>query len=147
MIAVDSSIWKATLGHFRRCGAGRRECVVYWLGPANQAAVVDEVVHPEHTASNRDYEVNSAWLAPFWMRLASSSRSARVQVHTHAFRAFHSTSDDAFPLVRQAGFLSLVLPRFATGRPPLPEEMHLAGLDSQLRWQQYAPETQFQWLP
>jgi hypothetical protein len=38
-----------------------------------------------------------------------------VQVHTHPGAAYHSTTDDAFPLIHSPGFLSLVIPRFAQG--------------------------------
>jgi hypothetical protein len=39
----------------------------------------------------------------------------RVQVHTHPYEAFHSPTDDAFPILHKAGFLSLVIPNFAQG--------------------------------
>ncbi|MBX9460687.1 MAG: hypothetical protein KL785_05895 [Brevundimonas sp.] len=39
----------------------------------------------------------------------------RVQVHTHPGAAYHSATDDAFPLIHTPGYLSLVIPRFATG--------------------------------
>ncbi len=40
----------------------------------------------------------------------------RVQVHTHPFEAGQSGIDDAFALVPAPGFLSLVIPGFATGQ-------------------------------
>jgi hypothetical protein len=38
-----------------------------------------------------------------------------VQVHTHPFEAFHSETDDRYPLLFDPGFLSLVIPNFASG--------------------------------
>ena len=37
------------------------------------------------------------------------------QVHTHPGAAFHSPTDDAWPIVHLEGFLSLVLPDFGLG--------------------------------
>ncbi|MHC2297262.1 hypothetical protein ACVJBD_001468 [Rhizobium mongolense] len=36
-----------------------------------------------------------------------------AQIHSHPGRAFHSEADDEWAIVRHAGALSLVLPRFA----------------------------------
>ena len=41
--------------------------------------------------------------------------SVRVQVHTHAGEAFHSATDDKWPVVATPGFISLVIPNFAMG--------------------------------
>jgi hypothetical protein len=35
-----------------------------------------------------------------------------AQLHTHPGAAFHSGTDDEFPIVRTPGFLSIVLPEF-----------------------------------
>ena len=40
-----------------------------------------------------------------------------AQIHTHPCGANHSLTDDAFPAVHTAGFVSLVVPEFA--RPPV----------------------------
>lgn len=113
MVVVPAPVWTETLAHFRRCGAGRRECVAYWTGPALHPEVVDAVVHPVHTASAGSYELDSTWLHSFWVELGRLRRSVRVQVHTHAFEAFHSRTDDLWPIVHVPGFLSLVVPNFA----------------------------------
>lgn len=99
----------------REHGAGRDECVVYLTGPASDPTLVDEVVHPVHLARPGFYEVDPAWLNAAWLELADRERSIRVQVHTHGGRAGHSRTDDEFPVVQTAGFLSLVLPKYATG--------------------------------
>ena len=38
-----------------------------------------------------------------------------AQVHTHPTEAYHSETDDAFPIVTTEGALSLVIPNFANG--------------------------------
>ena len=51
--------------------------------------------------------------------LAAAKRSVKAQIHTHPGEAFHSASDDRWPIVSQAGFISIVLPNFAIGRTSL----------------------------
>jgi hypothetical protein len=101
--------------HLRSCGAGREECVVLWVGPNALDKYVDEVVVPRHTASAAHYDINPAWIGEFWLDLAARERTVRCQVHTHPGRAYHSSRDDELALVHTPGYLSLVLPRFATG--------------------------------
>jgi hypothetical protein len=59
--------------------------------------------------------VNNRWLDEFWFALAREELGVRIQVHTHPAEAFHSPSDDAFPIIHTTGFLSLVIPNFALG--------------------------------
>jgi hypothetical protein len=133
LIAVAGDVWSATLDQLRTCGAGRRECVVYWVGPAQTAGLVTRVVHPIHTAKPWHYQVDDAWLTQFWLGLASTHESVRLQVHTHGGRAFHSPTDDAGALVYQQGFLSLVLPGFAMRNDCL-RQAFLAELDGAGIW-------------
>jgi hypothetical protein len=108
-----------SFAHFRRCGANRRECVVYWTGPRDEPGVVDRVEHPPHQATRASYEVDSAWVTSFFLRLRQEQRTARIQLHTHPGEAGHSETDDRFSLVPAPGFLSLVLPKFGAGPPSL----------------------------
>lgn len=114
MLTVSRSLWRSTLKHLRSCGGGQRECVVFWIGPADGPPRIDEVVHPQHTANRYHYEVDQEWLHALWVRLARDRRSIRAQVHTHAGEAFHSHSDDEGPVIHVPGFLSLVLPDFGS---------------------------------
>jgi hypothetical protein len=120
-----------TFGYFRRCGQGRRECVVYWTGPLSQPGLVDLVVHPVHVATPFGYQVDSSWVTAFFVQLYEERRSARVQVHTHPGAAWHSNTDDRFALAPAPGFLSLVIPDYGTGPVTLDNayltEMNHAG--------------------
>lgn len=104
-----------TFDHFRRCGAGRRECQTLWVGPWATPNVISEAVHPKHQAHMGGFVLDDAWLSDFWLRLADDSLGVRVQVHTHPGEAFHSQVDDEFPVIHSPGFLSLVIPDFAMG--------------------------------
>ncbi len=107
-----------TLAMLFKCGNCESECVVYWTGPAGDD-LVNDYEHPDHTRSRYGYEVADGWLTDFWRRLASSCRSIKAQVHTHPGRAFHSGTDDRWPIVSQPGFISIVVPNFAAKQSSL----------------------------
>ncbi len=101
--------------------------------------VLDEVLHPVHRARPGYYEIDPAWLTSTWIELARRNREIRVQVHTHAGEAFHSQTDDEFPIVQTPGFLSLVIPNFAFGRVGL-QDAFLTCLCDGGRWIELEPE-------
>ena len=117
-LKVAGDLLPATFKLLRDCGRSECECVVYWTGPSHDGAV-DNVEHPVHTRSAVDYEVENCWLTDFWKRLATAKRSVKAQIHTHPGEAFHSASDDRWPIVSQPRFISIVLPNFAIGRTSL----------------------------
>ncbi|WP_432885209.1 hypothetical protein ACQPYH_00985 [Kribbella sp. CA-245084] len=104
-----------TFAQLRNCGAGRRECVVYWCAIWRNPDVVADVVHPDHRATFASYEVNSGWVTEFFLGLRRDYRRVLAQVHTHPGPANHSEIDDQFAIAPELGFLSLVIPNFATG--------------------------------
>ncbi len=117
MLVLDEGVLDATFAALRRCGGGVQECVAYWLGPTDQDDRVDQIVQPEHRASARHYEVESAWLTDFFLQLRDGRRGVRAQVHTHPGPFVeHSPTDNCFALAPSVGFVSLVLPYFATGQ-------------------------------
>jgi hypothetical protein len=106
LLRVAKKIVDTTFRTFRECGGGRCECAVYWTGPA-AGTIVDGVDHPIHERSPFGYIVDKRWLTDLWKQLAKSRRSVKVQVHTHPGAAFHSSTDDDWPIVSQSGFLSI----------------------------------------
>src|SRR5262249_29466051 len=129
---------------FRSCGAGRRECVVYWLMSSSAPGRIQRMVHPEHSATAWHYQVDPAWLTAFWVELAKSGERVLAQVHTHGGRACHSPTDDDGALVYQAGFLSLVLPGFAM-RNDSAQNAFLAELDESGKWREVTIEERLRW--
>jgi hypothetical protein len=117
-LRVAGGILPATFRTLRECGRGQCECAVYWTGPCSDQSV-DGLEHPVHERSAFGYRVDDAWLTEFWKRLATSKRGVKAQVHTHPGEAFHSASDDRWPIVSQAGFVSIVIPDFAESEPTL----------------------------
>lgn len=135
-LKVAGDVLPATFEVLQACGQGECECAVYWTGPAFDGAV-DGIEHPTHTRSAFGYEVENDWLTDFWKRLAGTKRSVKAQIHTHPGEAFHSASDDRWPIVSQAGFISIVLPNFASGRPTL-EDAWVGVIRQDGGWQRLA---------
>jgi hypothetical protein len=134
LLHVATNIVAATFRKLRECGDERFECVVYWIGAAEDP-VVDGIEHPIHMRLPCCFVVDDAWLTDFWKRLAALRRSVKVQIHTHPGPAFHSTTDDTWPIVSQAGFLSIVIPDFAVGTPSL-DRAWVGRLRTDGKWEQ-----------
>jgi hypothetical protein len=146
MIRLAAGVWDGTLEHLRQCGQGRVECAVLWTGPLDSPGLVDAALHPEHSATPRNYRIAQQWLDRLHLGLLRERRTIRAQVHTHQGAAFHSATDDRFPAVNVAGFLSLVLPRFALGAIP-EADMWLAELAEDGDWRQARPGERIEGLP
>jgi hypothetical protein len=115
LIQISREILSETFAQLRSCGGGVRECQVFWLGPAKEPWRVTRTVLSHHSSEEFWLAVHSLWLTKFWIALAEQEMSVRVQVHTHAGEAFHSATDDKWPVVATPGFTSLVIPNFAMG--------------------------------
>jgi len=109
---LDSRILEGTFEHFRDCGQGREECQVLWLSSWTRPEVITKVAHPKHAPHHGGFVLDEYWLNDFWMELGNTNAGIRFQVHTHPRAAFHSPTDDAFPIIHKPGFLSLVIPNF-----------------------------------
>ena len=138
-VEVGEGLLAQAFAAFGRCGRARRECVAYWTGPVGDPDRVDACLHPLHSASASHYEIDPRWLNETWRCLATERRQIRVQLHTHGHAAFHSNTDDLNPVVGTAGFLSLVIPGFASGEVGL-EGAYLTELGADGRWHERDPE-------
>jgi proteasome lid subunit RPN8/RPN11 len=112
---LPQALLHESFGQLRACGAGCRECQILWVSPWADPQRLTAVAHPRHSASAVGFAVEEDWLNRFWLELADKGLGVRCQVHTHPGGAYHSATDDAYPLIRSTGFLSLVIPRFAQG--------------------------------
>jgi hypothetical protein len=136
-------ILSRTFYHFRRCGNGERECQVLWISTWQAPEIITDVVHSSHVAHADGFVVDANWLNQFWSHLANTDAGIRVQVHTHAQRAFHSPSDDSYPVIHSPGFLSLVIPNFAVG-PIGFDGAYLAKIEQDGAWREVRCEDHLQ---
>lgn len=136
-LRLSRSVLEETFALFRRCGDGQRECQAFWIGSWRTPDVVSEIIHPAHSATAASVAVDDAWMNDFWLLLAERGMGLRAQVHTHPGAAFHSATDDAFPVIASEGFLSLVIPRFAAG-PVGFDQAFLARMDPIGFWREAA---------
>jgi hypothetical protein len=104
-----------TFQHLRSCGHGRAECQVLWISSWAMPEIITGVVHPKHAAHLGGFVLDDSWLSEFWMELGDTNSGIRVQVHSHPREAFHSKTDDDYPIIHKPGFLSLVIPNFGLG--------------------------------
>ncbi len=99
--------------------AGRRECVLLWLGRRETGVQrIKEVFRPVQKASVGYFEIPRDGMAQLMVRLRTQGLYVASQVHTHPEEAFHSQADDKWAIVRHHGALSIVLPRFAKTTTP-----------------------------
>jgi hypothetical protein len=136
---LSAALLAETFSLFRQCGGGRRECQVLWTSSWDDPSNISGVVHPLHSAHAGGFEITSAWINYFWLELARTGRGVRAQIHTHPQEAFHSSTDDAYPIIHSEGFLSLVIPDFGLGAVGL-DGAFLAEIDPNGQWQEVAPE-------
>ena len=130
---IPQALLTQTFDELRRCGGGKRECQVVWLSPWRAPAVISQVIHTSHTASAAGFTVVESSLTLLWKRLADTQAGVRVQVHTHPGGAFHSHTDDSWPIIHTSGFLSLVIPNFGMGDIGF-KEAHLAEVRPDGLW-------------
>lgn len=124
-----------TFATFRSCGAGKRECQLYWASSWDEPLALTHLIHPKHKSSAYALSLDDDWITKFWLNLADERLGVRVQVHTHPGEAFHSRTDDAFPLIHEAGFLSLVIPDFAFGSVGF-DRAYLTEIQSDGSWKE-----------
>jgi hypothetical protein len=145
VLSVQTEVLLATFEALRRCGGGTEECIVYWLGPVSDPRRVDEILQPPHRADYGWYDVDAKWVTQFFLDLRATRRSVRAQVHTHPGASVkHSTTDDGFAIAPRPGFISIVVPYFATRAPSL-SGAFATEMTSSGNWVERDPEAVFEW--
>lgn len=137
------NILSRTFSHFRQCGCGQRECQALWISAWQEPEIITDVVHSSHSAHAEGFVVDTAWLDRFWLNLANTEQGIRAQVHTHQWHAFHSRSDNTYPIIHSPGFLSLVIPNFAMGRVGF-DGAYLAQIEQDGSWREVRCEDHFE---
>ena len=126
----------------RLAEAGRRgdEAFVLLGGHPAERMVLDELFWPDQTpvATNHGLmvHVKGAALHSANIHFHRAGKTIAAQIHAHPGEAYHSDTDDAFPLATLRGSLSVVVPDFAVG-----------GLADRHRWAAYRLVDTNDWRP
>ncbi len=140
---IPDALLRETFAILRKCGQGRSECQALWLSKWAYPEQICAVVHPRHSSHGGGFQVASNWINDLWRELSRTGCGIRVQIHTHPAEAFHSAIDDAYPIIHEVGFLSLVIPDFGLG-PVGFENAYLTEIASDGTWKQVSIETRLE---
>jgi hypothetical protein len=143
---IPTAVLHRTFETFRACGRGRCECQVLWVSSWRSPDAVVDCVHPLHSSRAGGFAVDDKWLTRFWLDLADKDRGVRVQVHTHPGAAFHSKTDDRYPIVHSLGFRSLVIPAFGLREAGF-DGAFLCEIDEAGSWRTLPPEKALEVVP
>jgi hypothetical protein len=137
-VQVSKAQLTETFRLLRDCGRSNRECQVLWVSAWHDSDRIARVVHSQHSGHTFGFRLKDSFINQLWLELAASRSGVRVQVHTHPQEAFHSRTDDKWPIVHTVGFLSLVIPNFALGREGL-DGAYLASIEANGSWKKLEP--------
>lgn len=115
---VADEIIATTDSALREAGREGFECFVLWTGVRSGDEFIVRTTHvPEQTAYKLDsgmcVRVDGEALFRLNRWQYEHGETLGVQVHSHPERAYHSETDDTYPIVTALGGLSLVVPSFA----------------------------------
>lgn len=117
---VGADLVAATERPMRESGAQGYERFVLWCGAAiGSTFVVRSVYVPAQTSyrleSGLCVRVDGEELFRLNQWLFEHKETLGIQLHSHPFEAYHSETDNAFPIATEIGALSIVVPNFCRG--------------------------------
>ena len=110
-IKVGGNVVASTIERLQAGGRVGHERAVLWLGSGTDR--IDELYEPRQRTRADQFYFDRQSMQMLFAHLREKRLRILAQVHSHPDRAFHSEADDEWAIVRHAGALSLVLPRFA----------------------------------
>ena len=136
-VVLPGTLLQSVIDVLADCGGGRNECIVYATARLDSPWMADAFIHPRHASTPVSTTVESSELHRVWDELREARRKIVLQIHSHPGSAFHSSTDDNFPIIHSVGFPSLVLPSF--GKRGL-TGAHLAIYEGDGKWHSPQPE-------
>src|SRR5438552_582474 len=131
MLQVPRALVEEAMETMRRCGRGEDECVLFLV--KHPASGELELLHPDHTPGSDGYTVRAEWLGRFAGSQITSKVQVVAQLHSQPGTAYHSATDDEYPMIGTAGFISIVVPRFGEG-PFQMGQLYVAELQPDGAW-------------
>jgi hypothetical protein len=115
--SVPTELVEQTASALDKAGKRGYELFVLWSGVATDKTFEVRTQHvPKQTAYKLEtglcVRVEGAELHRLNKWLYENGETLGVQVHTHPSEAYHSETDDTFPIVTTLGGLSVVVPDF-----------------------------------
>ena len=115
---VPADLCDASDRQLRDAGSAGNERFILWSGVVREERFLVRTAHsPRQTAyrllGGLCVRVEADELHRLNVWLYENGERLGVQVHSHPTEAFHSDTDDAYPMVTTLGGLSLVVPDFA----------------------------------
>jgi hypothetical protein len=117
---IPQTVVAETEAALRRRGAEGYECFVLWSGRQSDSTFS---VRTTHVPAQTSYQlpegllvrVDGPALHALNLWLFENEETLGAQVHAHPSRAYHSATDNTYPIVTTVGGLSLVAPDFCAG--------------------------------
>jgi hypothetical protein len=114
---VPTRVVRETEKNLRTAGRSGMECFVLWSGVISGSEFLIRTAHVPRQTSYRlesglmvRVEGNALHKLNAW--LYKNKELLAVQVHAHPTEAFHSSTDDAYPIVTMVGSISIVAADF-----------------------------------
>jgi hypothetical protein len=117
--SISTPLLAETRDALMGAGSDGYECFVLWSGEPNDR---EFIIRQAHVPAQKAYKTGSGLLVRVegdalhalnaW--LFEHSQTLAAQVHAHPTRAYHSNTDDTYPIVTALGGLSVVAPDFAS---------------------------------
>lgn len=129
--------------HMRRAGQQGMEGVAVFAGKENEEIFkIEQVIVPQQKAMSLEdgllYSVDGNELHRINLWLYENKMSLIAQIHSHPSRAYHSSTDDDYPIIATIGGLSIVVPDFAS-RPIHLSTWAVYRLSGQNKWVELSP--------
>ena len=137
---IPNSVLSSTIKFLREVGASGFEGFVLWSGNRSDrrsfrfATAVIPQQRAMITESGLLVTVDGQELFEVNRTTHARGEILAAQVHSHPTDAYHSSTDDTYPLVTLIGALSIVIPNFATNAPADIEEWAWYRLSSKGKW-------------
>ena len=117
-VLIPRSLTLAANDHLRHVGRRGCEGFALWAGKRNGAVfTVSETIIPEQSALRSGQgicvTVDGDELFRLNVHLYERELEVIAQIHSHPGEAYHSETDDTFPIATTSGAFSLVVPDFA----------------------------------
>jgi hypothetical protein len=136
----DYSSVKEAYSFLNKAGKKSFEAVALFAGRIDgDVAIIDNVIFPlQESLKTRYgllYTVDGEELHRINLWLYKNNLKLIAQIHSHPTEAYHSDTDDEYPIISTLGGLSIVVPYFAR-YPPNYEDWSYFRLDDHITWKE-----------